>query len=151
MPQRERFTLSISVFAYIESAHTILMLRRANTGWHDGDFSLPAGALDGEETLAQAAARELREETGLQVAPEAFRLAHTLHARNPDGVEWLGVFFAASAPQEAPTLMETDKHDLLAWHDGAALPPNTIPYVRQAIACIRDGIPYSSHGWPAAL
>jgi 8-oxo-dGTP diphosphatase len=148
MGSRERFALSASVFAYVEFDNTVLMLRRSNTGWHDGDFSLPAGALDGKERLEVAAARELAEETGLTVSPESFQLVHTIHVRNPDGAEWLGFFFATCKPEGEPVLIETDKHDLLAWKDKSNLPINTIPYVRQAISCIRDGVTYSSYGWP---
>jgi 8-oxo-dGTP diphosphatase len=147
MVSRERFALSVSVFAYVEFGNRVLMLRRSNTGWHDGDFSLPAGALDCKERLEVAVARELAEETGLTASPESFRLAHTIHVRNSDGTEWLGFFFAIRKPEGEPVLIETDKHDLLAWKDNSNLPGNTIPYVRQAISCIRDGVNYSSYGW----
>ena len=60
---RERYNLSIAVFVLVLRGNEICMLRRANTGWMDGCYSLPAGGLEYGETLSCAAARELAEET----------------------------------------------------------------------------------------
>jgi 8-oxo-dGTP pyrophosphatase MutT (NUDIX family) len=65
MTRTRRFDLNVSVFVVVMRGSQVLLLRRSNTGWHDDYYSLPAGGHDGGETLVQAAARELREETGL--------------------------------------------------------------------------------------
>ncbi|ENT2941487.1 NUDIX domain-containing protein [Klebsiella pneumoniae] len=65
---RERYNLSIAVFVLVLRGNEICMLRRANTGWMDGCYSLPAGGLEYGETLSCAAARELAEETGIHRA-----------------------------------------------------------------------------------
>ena len=103
---RERFTLSVSVFVIVRSGKHVLLLRRANTGWKDGFISLPAGAHDGTETLAAAAARELEEETSLRADQQDMRLVHLLHCNAGDsGGEWLGVFFQAQRWRGEPTLL----------------------------------------------
>jgi len=71
--------LSVSVFVIVRSSEKILLIRRANTGWRDGFFSLPAGGHDGAETLAAAAVRELQEETSLSAKEEDMKLVHLLH------------------------------------------------------------------------
>ena len=71
---RERFTLSVSGFVIVRSGKQVLLLRRANTGWKDGLFSLPAGAHDGSETLAATAAHELEEETSLRAEAQGIEL-----------------------------------------------------------------------------
>ena len=147
-PLRQRFTLSLSVFVIVRDADRILLLRRANTGWKDGLHSLPAGAHDGNEPLAVAAARELREETGLVANPDDLRLVHLLHCAPTDGNgEWLGAFFLAEAWTGTPALAEPDKHDHIGWHGLAALPDTLIDYTRQGIELGLRGIPNSHDGW----
>jgi 8-oxo-dGTP pyrophosphatase MutT (NUDIX family) len=145
---RQRFSLSVSVFVIVRDAEQkLLLLRRAHTGWHDGSFSLPAGGHDGAQPLAASAARELREETGLQASADDLRLVHLLHCAAGDaGTEWLGAFFSAESWTGTPALMEPEKHDHLDWHALQALPANTIAYVRQGIELGLRGIRFSTYG-----
>ena len=56
----------VAATAVVERAGLVLMLRRAvETGY--GLWSLPGGYVDRGEVVEEAAAREVREETGLQV------------------------------------------------------------------------------------
>lgn len=145
---RDRFPMTTSVFVMLHDEGRVLLLRRRGTGWKDGWLSLPAGSHDGGEPLAVAAARELREETGVLALPEAMRLAHLMHCRSGDsGAEWLGAFFRAEAWSGDPRLMETDKHDHIGWYDAAQLPDEVIPYTAQGIRCALSGVPYSDFGW----
>jgi 8-oxo-dGTP pyrophosphatase MutT (NUDIX family) len=58
-----------SVFVVIEKGGKYLLLRRANTGYMDGWYDLPAGHLEDQEKFQDGAARELKEEAGLDVKP----------------------------------------------------------------------------------
>jgi len=148
---RQRFSLTTSVFVMLHHEGRVLLLRRANTGWKDGYLSLPAGSHDGGEPLASAAARELREETGVVVESSALHLVHLMHCRSGDaGAEWLGAFFRADAWRGEPRLMESDKHDHLGWYAAAQLPADVIPYTAQGIRCAMQGVPYSDFGWDDA-
>ncbi|AIF48871.1 NUDIX hydrolase [Dyella japonica] len=148
---RQRFPLTSSVFVILHDEGRVLLLRRRNTGWKDGYLSLPAGSHDGGEPLAAAAARELNEETGVVVEPQALRLAHLMHCRSGDSdAEWLGAFFRADAWSGEPRLMEANKHDHLGWYEAARLPDEVIPYTAQGIACALNGMPYSDFGWSDA-
>jgi 8-oxo-dGTP diphosphatase len=94
-------------------------------------------------------ARELEEETGLEVAPADLRLAHLLHCHAGEGgAEWLGAFFVAERWTGEPRLMEPDKHDAIGWFALDALPARTIAYTRQGIAACARAIPFSTFGWP---
>ncbi len=145
---RVRHQLSAAVFVALVKDGTVCMLRRVATGWLDGQVSLPAGALEAGETLRQAAAREAKEEIGVQVLPSDLRHAHTVHS-STDGSDWTGHFFIADAWAGEPRICEPDKHDDLRWESLAGLPINTIPYVRQALIAIGQAESYSEFGWPA--
>ncbi len=41
----ERFTVPVSVHVFLTKDDDILLLRRCNTGYEDGNYSVPAGHL----------------------------------------------------------------------------------------------------------
>jgi 8-oxo-dGTP diphosphatase len=142
------FSLSVVVYILIQQGSSILLLHRKNTGWQDNKWSLPAGRHDGNESLSNAAARELLEETGLMVKPSDLELLHLQHHKiGRDGKEWLGVYFRASSWTGTPSLLEPDKHDLLEWYELNALPETMVDYVHLALEHIAAGQRFSSFGW----
>ena len=146
MGKRERFQLSVSVFAVLRREDQVLLIRRTNTGWLDGLFSVPAGAMDGDEPAALAAIREAAEEASVSINPDDTRLAHTLHCRT-EGNEWLGLFFEVFAWEGTPSLGEPERHSDLTWTPLSELPSEMVPYVGQALTCISKDVAYSEFGW----
>src|SRR5262245_16453534 len=94
--RRPRFTVSVSVFVVVKKEDKVLWLRRSGTGWLDGLYSIPAGAVDGGEPLLLAAAREAREEICVDIDPNNLRLQHVVHCRTASD-EWIGCFLKQSA------------------------------------------------------
>lgn len=123
----------------------ILMLRRANTGYEDGMYSLVAGHIDGNETLRAAAAREAKEEAGVDIAIDDLELKVVMH-KNTDK-EYFDFFLEAKKWAGEPTNMEPEKCDDLSWFPMDELPSNAIPYIRDAIRCYREGVRYVEWGW----
>jgi ADP-ribose pyrophosphatase YjhB (NUDIX family) len=121
-----------------------LLMRRAGTGFFDGLFSLPGGHVEDGESLAQAACRELLEETGVQLAPEALRRIGVVHRRSDSNR--IDFFLRASAWRGEPKIVEPDKCDALGWFAPDALPEALVPYVRQALAA-GDGPWLLELGW----
>ncbi len=116
----------------------ILLLRRFNTGYADGQYSVPAGHLDGDETVMAAAAREAEEETGLRLHADNIVFSSVMHRMEEE--ERVDFFVHVRQWQGEPVNAEPDKCDELRWVNVDELPENTVPYVQKAIQNHRAGI-----------
>jgi len=123
----------------------ILLLRRYNTGYEDGNYSVVAGHLNGGEQIIEAAVREAREEVGIDIQEEAIEIVQMMHRISEN--ERIDFFVTVDSWQGEITNNEPDKCDDLSWFSIEQLPENTIPYVRQAIENYQKDIPFSSFGW----
>src|SRR5574339_702384 len=74
---RARFPVTVHLFFIRENQ--ILLLRRFNTGFRDGEYSVPAGHLDGGETVIEAGVREAKEETGVDLPMENLIFSTVMH------------------------------------------------------------------------
>jgi len=74
---KDYFKIIPAAYVVFRKGPEILLLRRANTGYLDGSYSLPAGHFEGDESASNVAAREAKEEVGIQVDPKKLRLIHT--------------------------------------------------------------------------
>ncbi len=141
----ERFKPFAAVYLFFVRDGKILLSCRANTGHQDGNYSLVAGHIDGNETLRIAAAREAKEEAGVDIAIDDLDLKLVTHALSDK--EYVNFYFEAKRWEGEPKNMEPGKCDDLSWFPIDALPSNTVPYVRDAIRCYREGVRYSEWGW----
>ncbi|MFA5986751.1 MAG: NUDIX domain-containing protein [Parcubacteria group bacterium] len=125
----------------------ILLARRFQTGYEDGNYSLVAGHVERGETFVQCIVRETREEIGIIVQPDDLEMVHTMHRKIGKDSERVDLFFVTTRWQGEITNCEPHKCDDLLWCDGENLPQNTIPYIAQAVQMIINDVPYSEHGW----
>jgi mutator protein MutT len=139
-----RATFPVTVHLFFFRENEVLLLRRFNTGFRDGEYSVPAGHLDGGETVIQAAVREAREETGVQIAETDISFSMVMHRM--EGDERVDFFVQIQRWQGEPFNAEPEKCDDLRWVDIDALPANTIPYVRRAIANHLSGLRFDEYG-----
>ena len=153
---RAKFPVTVHLFFFRENQ--ILLLRRFNTGYEDGNYSVPAGHLDGGETVRMAAQREALEEIGIHIDIEDIAFTSVMHRKSNDTFlphsgtdagtsERVDFFVHVKAWQSEPFNAEPDKCDELRWYDMDALPVNIIPYVQQAIQNFRDGVAFDEFGW----
>ena len=144
---KDRFRAIVSVYlVLLNEREEVLLLRRQNTGYKDGEFGLPAGHVDGEEELTRAMQREAHEEVGLELAHEDLQLAHVMHRFCGDH-ERLDFFFTCHRWQGEPTNCEKDKCAELRWVAMDHLPDDVIDYYQQAFQHIRRDEVYSAFGW----
>lgn len=140
-----RFTFVSSVHLFLVRDGQVLLLRRFNTGYEDGNYSVPAGHLDGGEHVTQAAIREAREEIGIEIAPEDIEVVGVMHRTSDD--ERIDFFVAATRWAGVPRNCEPAKCDQLRWVEIGELPTNVIPYVRRALENVQTGRWFNSFGW----
>jgi len=93
--------------------HRFLLLQRGGTSKSfRGHWEFPGGKIDEGESSAVALARELREESGLEVSPDDLRL---IRETIPPGEDLHYSFFEWSCPQDAPEIRVSDEHEKAKW------------------------------------
>lgn len=113
----------------------VLLMRRAGTGFFDGLYSLPGGHLEAGEAIADTARRELLEELGVEIdAPDLGYLGVVHRLSDTNRIEF---FMRTARWRNVPRIAEPDKCDALEWCLPSALPENTVPYIRAALAQAR--------------
>ncbi len=139
------FLAPVAVHLLLVEDSRLLMLRRYNTGYEDGNYSVVAGHIDGGEDLKTAMIREAREEAGIEISRSALEIVGVIHFKGD--AEYIHFFLKASAWSGEVRNMEPNKCDDLRWFGMRELPGNTVPYVRQAIDNYSDGTWFGSFGW----
>jgi len=141
-PMRAKFPVTVHLWFLRDDQ--ILLARRFNTGYADGQYSVPAGHLDGGETVMDAATREAAEEVGVQIKPEDLTFSTVMHRMEED--ERVDFFVHVRHWQGEPFNAEPEKCDELRWTNIHELPPNTIPYIRKALNNHLGNIPFDEYG-----
>lgn len=142
----DRFRIIPTVFLFLRDGNKILLSRRANTGYQDGKYGVPAGHLEGGELAIDGLRREALEEAGITIAAEDLKFVHVTHrlsgALEQERVDF---FFEASKWRGEVTNMEPDKCDDLRWFDIDNLPDDMIPHVRIVFEKSLNGERYSEY------
>jgi len=126
----------------------VLLLKRLNTGYHDGDYGLIAGHVEAGETFTDAIIREAKEEAGISLKPDYLKVVHVMHRKSDlDKSERVDVYFLAKKWGGKITNKEPNKCSELKWFEANKLPSNTIGAIRKAITAVIKEIPYSEYGW----
>lgn len=151
-PALDAMTLLVAgVIVHDKATNSVVLLQRGpNAKFGQGMWDLPVGKSEPGEPITETAARELYEETGLTVKPEALTVAHIIHGawgvEAPNG--FLTVVFAAHEWSGEPENREPRKHAQVCWVDAEALPEEFVPSTSSALQCyLTDGPQVSLHGW----
>jgi 8-oxo-dGTP pyrophosphatase MutT (NUDIX family) len=144
-----RFRACIAVYGVLAGGGRILLMRRAGSGYRDGQLGLPAGHLEGHEDAVTGLRRELREELAISVPPEQCVLGTVLHRprESEDDDEYVDLFFTVGGWTGTPSVAEPGKCSELVWADPDQLPPDTVDYVAAGLRALRAGQPLLTFGW----
>lgn len=127
----------------------VLLLKRHNTGYEDGNYSMIAGHVDPGETFTECIIREAQEEAGISIQPENLEVVHVLHrnSKEAENNERVDIFFTAKMWEGEIVNKEPHKCAELSWFSLSDLPDNTIPFINHVLRKIKDKILYSEYGW----
>jgi ADP-ribose pyrophosphatase YjhB (NUDIX family) len=141
----QRFKTITAVHLFLLRNKQVLLLRRFQTGYEDGKYSVIAGHIDGNEEIKVAMSREAREEVGIHIEPKDLTVIGVIHRKALE--ERIDFFLVAKKWEGEIINAEPHKCDELAWFDLDALPENIIPYVRRALENYKQDIWFDSVGW----
>lgn len=144
----DRFALPVAVFLLLVKDGKILLLRRQNTGWCDGSYDVPAGHIEGRESLTTAICREAKEEIGIEIDAANVKFMTFFHSFFPeDGKEYIYVFFEATSWQGEPKIMESHKCNDLRWFSLDNIPQNITPATRDGLGVYQSKTPFAESGF----
>lgn len=148
-----RFKLPLAVYVVLQKGEEILLLKRRNTGYADGLFSLVAGHVDGGEEIKDAAVREAREEVGIMLAADCIDIIGVMHRQSLAGSghrEIIDVFVRCSDWTGEVRNEEEHKCSAVEWFQVGELPQNILPHVEHALRLSKQNqgrMWFSSYGW----
>jgi 8-oxo-dGTP pyrophosphatase MutT (NUDIX family) len=124
-------------FLFSPDRRSVLLIRKNRPAWQAGKLNRIGGKIEASETPHEAARREFREETGLDLPESAF--AHVLTLGGPDdfgsGVPWEGHFYRAFGPVDDARSLTDEAVEI---HPTNPLPIDTIPNLHWIIPLLLD-------------
>lgn len=151
---KERHKIIPEVFLLLIQDDKVLLLRRFQTGYEDGNYGLPAGHGEYGETMREGTAREALEEIGVIINPEDLEFALTQHRWCPDlgnNHARIGFYFIPKKFIGTPHNAEPEKCDDLQFFAISNLPKNIVPHVREVIESYKAGDKYNEFNWETRL
>lgn len=128
----ENTNLPVAVHVFLLKEGSILLLKRANTGFKDGYWSVPAGRLNSGETIKQAMIREAKEEVGANIDSKDLSKILVMHHKDDRG-ERLYFFSHCSNWKGELKNMEIDKCEKIEWFNINNLPDKIIEHIKCVI------------------
>ena len=128
----ERPRVGIGVLV-LKDGKVLLGKRRGSHG--EGEYASPGGHLEQFESFASCAAREVLEETGLEIGPPRF--LRVLNTTQYAPRHYVDLAFAADWVSGEPVVREPDKVERWDWYSLDALPSPLFGTLPTAIEALR--------------
>lgn len=137
----------VAVYLVLVKENQVLLLKRQNTGFEDGNYGLIAGHVERAESITQAAIREANEESGIRILPGHLNFFHVMHRFSINDRVYLDFFFSAESWEGEITNREPEKCSAFNWFPLSNLPDNIIPYIKNTLQnFLFKSIYFSEHG-----
>lgn len=136
-----------AVYLFLEKDEKILVARRCNTGYQDGNYQVPAGHVEEGELPTEALMREAKEEVGIDIDLADLEIVHVSYQPKHDETgDRVSFFFRAKKWSGEVTNMEPHKCDDLKWVSVNEIPENTTLHVQMAIKAMAKGVLFEEIG-----
>lgn len=146
--ERPSVTVDIIIFSLSEDDLKVLLVKRKHLPYA-GMWAIPGGFIHLDESLEEAAARELREETG--VTNVYMEQLYTFGTPNRDPrTRVITVAYFALVPQDSITHYPGEETSATAWHSVYHLPPLAFDHadiVGYAFTRLRYKLEYTAVGF----
>ncbi|WP_413722439.1 NUDIX domain-containing protein [Sodalis sp. RH24] len=149
------FKPHVTVACVVQAENHFLIVEETIHG--NPRWNQPAGHLEADETIIQAARRELYEEAGIHAQPQALLRIHQWIA--PDKTPFLRFLFAIDLPERMTAIPQDDDIDRCLWLPADEILASDLlrsPLVAQSILCYQQDKRYplemlTAFQWPFAL
>lgn len=112
-----------------------ILLGRRKGSHGAGEYASPGGHLEHGESMAGCCAREVREETGLEI--KGIRFLRVMNVLEYKPRHYVDLTFVAEWASGEPEVREPDKVDRWDWYDLDALPSPLFATLPSALAALR--------------
>lgn len=130
----ERHKAVPASYLILDNNQQVYLIRRFNTGYMDGYYSVPSGHIEAGESPIDCVIREGFEEVGVLLNREDVKFSSVFYRAKADVTgERVDFFFSAQKWENEPSNMEEDKCDDGQWFQIDSLPEKIIPFVKDAI------------------
>ena len=130
----ERNKLPISVQLLLENQNKILLMKRKNTGYEDGKYSLPGGHVEANEEIRKALIREAKEEIGININMEDVEFYKVLNRRVSENQEYVDFVFKTTRWSGNINNNEKDKCEEIIWVDKDNIPVNALDFITKVLS-----------------
>ncbi len=146
---KERTQIIPACYLILFQDNKTLLLKRRNTGFQDGNYWLISWHVNPWENLTQCMIRVAYKEWWIFLNKEDLKVVHVKNrkANPPEKNERIDIFFIASKWSWEIINNEIDKCEEIKWFDLDNLPGNTIPYIKNVLADIKNDTFYSEEGF----
>jgi 8-oxo-dGTP diphosphatase len=131
--------LKVAVYFFLMKDNKYMLIKRGDTNYMNGYYSIPAGKVDEGEGIIEGGIREMNEELSLNLDSKDISFEHVLFRD-----EWVDVFLSAKIDEYK--VVEPNKITEILWVENLEnLPEPFIPCVADVIQSIGNKLKFSEN------